>query len=183
MTFIIFSLVISLLPFSVALNSSVYRCIEWKEALRMGLLFALFQTGMAMTGWGIGTIVQGWFYGMRVPVALFIMLFISFRYFSDSVRKSRELRVIATENMRILVGFAFVTSINTALLGISLGLLYKGVISFTGILAGMVFFMTILGIRAGKAGMISLARIAEHLAALVLFGSAVFILLQFLKIV
>ncbi len=183
LTYIIFSLVIGMLPFSVALNSSVYRCIEWKEALRMGLVFALFHAGMAMIGWGIGYGVQGWFHGMKFPVAIFIMIFISLRYFMDSVRVNREMRIVAVNHPRILSGFAFVTSINTALLGISLGLLYSEMTLFAGILAGTVFLMTILGIRAGKAGMLPAARVAETLAALLLFGSALFILIQYLKLV
>jgi len=182
LTFTVFAFIISMVPFSVALNSSVYRCIEWKESLRIALVFAVFHALMAAAGWGVGYAVKGWLHSMDIPIALFIMFFMALRYFVDARRKARELRTITVENIRILFSFAIVTGINTLLLGISLGILYPGVFHFIWILFAMVFMLSVFGIRAGKRGWMNLGRTAETLGSLLLFGAGIFILLQFLKL-
>jgi putative Mn2+ efflux pump MntP len=183
LTLIAFALVISMVPFSIALNSSVYRCIEQKEAYSMSLVFAIFHAVMAALGWGVGYAVKGLLGSMTIAVALFIMFFMALRYFSDSRRKGREVRTMAVENMRILVGFAIVTGINTLLLGISLGLLYEGWLDFTGMVAAMVFLFSRFGVFAGKHGWLNLGRSAETLGSFLLLGIGIIILLQYLELI
>jgi len=181
-TFLIFSFILSLVPFSVALSSSVYRCIVWKEALRIAIVFAFLQAIMVAIGWVIGYGVKGLLHNMAVPVAVMIIFFIGVRLFLDSRRLGRELRTMAVENMRILFGFGFVISINTALLGMGLGILYPDILILTGFIFVMVFLMTIIGVQAGKQGMINLGRTAEMLGGAGLVVICVIIILQYLKI-
>jgi putative Mn2+ efflux pump MntP len=181
--FIIFSLIISLVPFSVALSSSVYRCIVWKEAFRIALVFAIVQSAMVSLGWLLGSSVKGMLSEMFVPVAIMILFFIGIRMIIDSRRLGREQRTMAVENIKILFGFAFVSSINSALLGMGLGLLYPNLTNWAGIVFIMVFLFSILGIRAGKTGMTNLGKMAELLGGVGLLASAAIILLQYFKIV
>jgi manganese efflux pump family protein len=182
-TYILFAFVLSLVPFSVALSSSVYRCIEWKEALRIALILSLFQAGMLMVGWVIGYGIKGLLHSMAVPVAVLIILFIGVRYFLDAKRLGRALRTMAEENSRILLGFAFVISINSLLLGMGLGILYTDILSLAGLVFAMVFFMTIIGIRLGKRGMMNLGNTAEMSGGLFLIIISIVIILQYLKII
>ena len=173
---------LSFVPFSVALSSSVYRCIEWKEAMRIALVFALFQAGMIAIGWFIGFGIKGLLYSMTVPVAVLIVFFIGFRMFMDSWRLGRENRTMAVESNRILFGFAFVISINTSLLGMGLGMLYKDILYLVAFLFAMTFIMTILGIQAGKRAMMNLGKTAEMIGGVGLAVISLIILLQYLKI-
>ncbi len=179
---LIITLLLSLLPFSVAVSSSIYRCIEWKEALRIALVFALFQAGMISIGWVIGFGIKGLLYSMAVPVAVMVMFYIALRMFLDSFRLGRENRTMAVESNRILYGYAFVISINTALLGMGLGIIYKEILYLAGFLAIFVFLMTLLGVRAGKLGMMNLGKSAEMTGGLGLAVISLIILLQYLKI-
>jgi putative Mn2+ efflux pump MntP len=180
---LLISFLLSLVPFSVALNSSIYRCIVWKEALRVALVFALFQGVMLAIGWAIGFGIKGLLYNMAVPVGVMIVFFIGFRMIMDAFRLGREQRTMAVENNRILLGFAFVISINTALLGMGIGILYRDILQLAGLVVVMVFLMTILGIRAGKRGMMNLGRTAEILGGSGLIVISVIIILQYLKII
>ena len=180
--FIIFSLILSLVPFSVALSSSVYRCILWKEALRIAFFFALFQVVMMAIGWIIGYNIKDLFHDLKIPVAVMIIIFIGVRKFADSRRLSRENRTMAVESRRILMGFAFVISINTALLSMGLGILYQDILILAGFIFGIVFLMTIAGVQAGKRGMMNLGRTAETIGGIGLFLMSVVIILQYLKI-
>lgn len=179
---IIFSFLLSMVPFSVALSSSVYRCIQWKEALRIAFIFSLFQLVMLVVGWLIGYNIKGLFHDLKIPVAILIILFIGTRMFADSRRMMRESRTMAVESRQILMGFAFVISINTALLSMGLGILYEDILILGGCIFGIVFLMAIAGIQAGKKGMINLGRIAETIGGLGLFLMGAIIILQYLKI-
>lgn len=179
---IIFSFILSLVPFSVGLSSSVYRCIQWKEALRIALYFALFQVAMLAIGWVIGYSVKGLFHDMKIPVAVMIIIFIGVRMLADSRRLSRENRTMAVESRRILMGFAFVISINTALLSMGLGILYQDILILAGLIFGFVFLMTIAGVQTGKRGMMNLGRTAETLGGICLFLIGAIIILQYLEI-
>lgn len=179
---IIFSFILSLVPFSVALSSSIYRCIQWKESLRIAFFFALFQVAMVAIGWIIGYSIKGLFHDLKIPVAVMIIIFIGIRMFADSRRLSRENRTMAVESRRILLGFAFVISINTALLSMGLGILYQDILILTGSVFAIVFLMTIAGVQAGKRGMMNLGRTAETIGGVGLFLLSVFIVLQYLKI-
>ncbi len=179
---LIFALLLSLVPFSVALSSSVYRCIVWKEALRIALIFAIFQAGLISIGWVIGFGIKGLLFSMAVPVAVMIVFFIGFRMFMDSWRLGRENRTMAVESNRILFGFAFVISINTALLGMGLGMLFKDILYLAGFLFAMTFIMSILGIQAGKKAMMNLGKTAEMIGGVGLAVISIVLLLQYLKI-
>jgi len=177
------SFLLSLVPFSVALSSSVYRCIGWKEALRIALIFGIFQSGMMALGWVIGFAIKGLLLDMAFPVAVLIIFFIGIRLFMDSRRPGREQRTMAVENNRILLGFAFVISINSTLLGMGLGIIYKEIMILAGLIFTFVFFMTIIGIQAGKRGMMNLGRSAELLGGIGLILISIVIVLQYLKII
>ena len=183
LAFVLFSLLLSLVPFSVAVSSSVYRCIVMKEALKIALVFGLFQSGMMIIGWLIGFAVKGLLYSMAVPVAALIVFMIGARLFLDSRRFGKEQRTIASNNTRILIGFSFVTSINTLLLGMGFGILYPNPWLLAAILFVMTFIMTLIGVYAGKRGMMNIGKTAESTAGLAMLIISVVIVLQFLKII
>jgi manganese efflux pump family protein len=179
---IIFSFLLSVVPFSVALSSSVYRCIQWKEALRIAFFFALFQVVMMAIGWIIGYNIKSLFHDLKIPVAVVIIILIGARMLADTRRLSRENRTMAVEGRRILMGFAFVISINATLLGMGLGILYRDILTLGGSVFVIVFLMTIAGIQAGKRGMMNLGRTAETTSGIGLFLMGAIIILHYLKI-
>jgi putative Mn2+ efflux pump MntP len=181
--YIIISLILSLVPFSVALSSSIYRCINWKETFRIAGTFAVLQAIMLSVGWLIGFSIQGLLYSLAVPVAIMIVFFISFRMIADSRRYGWEHRTITVGTRNMLFSFAFVTSINGTLLGLGLGMLYPKVLLWAGVIFCSVFLMIVAGIRAGKRGMINIGRSAELSGGLSLLVVGILILLQYLKIV
>lgn len=182
LTYLVFAIILGMVPFSVALNSSVYRCIEWKETFRMAAVFSLFIALAASMGWALGYAIRGLFFEMKLPVALFIMIFIAFRLFMDSRRRNKEIRIVVSEHRRLLISFGIVTSINPLLLGISLGMIYTGLQYLAGILLATVFILVILGVRLGKLGWLNFSRTMELTGAVALVGAGVFIFLQYLKI-
>ena len=179
---IVFALILSFVPFSVALSSSVYRCIERDEALRMAFVFALFQAGMMALGWLIGYSIKGLLFDMAVPVAALIVFFIGARIFLESRRPGRQQRTMAVADLRILFGYAFVIGINTAMISMALGILYQEIALLSILVFSMVFIMTLLGVLAGKRGMMNLGRSLELLGGISMAIISVVIIMQYLKI-
>jgi putative Mn2+ efflux pump MntP len=180
--FFLISFLISTVPFSVALSSSIYRCILWKEALRIALAFALFQAGMLLTGWVIGYGIKGLLNEMAVPVGALIILYIGVRMLIDSRKLDWKHRTMINEHIRILLGFAFVISINTVFLSMGLGILYHNILFLAGFVFVIVFLMTIIGVQAGKQGMMNLGRTAELIGGAGLIIICAIIVLNYLKI-
>ncbi|HNQ83756.1 MAG TPA: manganese efflux pump [Bacteroidales bacterium] len=181
-TILLFPLIISFIPLSVAVSTSIYRCVEWKEAFRTAIVFALFQAAMMTIGWAIGYGVKGMLYSMAVPIGAVIVFFIGIRLMFDSRRLTRENRIMAVENRRILIGFALVSSINTALLGMGLGLLYPDILFLAAPVFGFTFLGVVAGVQAGKRGMVNLGRNLELLGSLGLIIASIIIALQHLRI-
>jgi len=165
---IIITLSLSASCYSVALNSSVYRCIEWGETFRMAFVFAFAQAVMLGLGWLIGSAIAGWLSDMAFPIAIMVLFFIGARLFMESRRRSTDHRIIPADNTRWMSGFAFLTGINTFLTGIGMGILTGMIWHSIVILAALAFFMTIFGIRLGKTGAIRSSRITEALAGITL---------------
>lgn len=90
---------------------------------------------------------------------------------------------MAVESRRILMGFAFVISINTALLSMGLGILYQDILFLAGSVFAIVFLVTIAGVQAGKRGMMNLGRTAETIGGVGLFLLSAIIILQYLEII
>ena len=165
--------------FSVALNSSVYRCIEWGETFRMAFIFAVAQSLMMGLGWLIGSAIAGWLSDMAFPIAIMILFFIGARIFLESRRGNPVQRIIPEDNFRWMAGYAFLVGINTFLSGIGLGILTGMIWHSIIILAGGAILLTILGIRLGKTGAIRSSRFTEALAGIALILLALGVLVVF----
>lgn len=166
--------------FSVALNSSIYRCIEWAETFRIAVVFAFFQGAMLGLGWLIGNAMDNWFKDMSFPVAILILFFIGGRLILESRSIDPERRIIIADDFKWLAGFAFLTSINTFLTGISLGILTGRISTALAVLFIMIFLVVILGTRLGKRSSFGLSRIAGLAGGIILVLVAAMVLIQYL---
>jgi manganese efflux pump family protein len=183
LSIILITLLLSLVPFSVAAGTSIYRCIVRKEALRIALAFAVFQALMTALGWVIGFGIKSMLADLFEPVAALIIFFTGIRIFLDSRKPEREHRIMKVENMKILLIFSVIISINTAMLGMGLGIIYDNVLILSGLIFALVFIAVILGVRAGKRGMMNIGKSAELLSGTGLIMVSIVIILQFLKII
>jgi putative Mn2+ efflux pump MntP len=180
---ILAALSLSMICFSVALKSSIFRCIKWPESLAMSFLFALFQALMLALGWLTGFALSGWFFRLGVPIALLLILFLSARMIMDSRRAAEAQRIIAARSGRLLMGFSLVISINAFLLGLGLGLMIRQTWILYITVFSVVFMISLAGSRMGRRGFARLPMLAEATGGLILLLLAVILLLQYLKII
>lgn len=180
---IIIALSLSFVSFSVALSSSIYRCIEWDETFRIAFVFGLVHALMLGMGWLIGHAVNGWMRDMSFPVAILILFYIGIRMLLESRKINPEHRIIQTGDLKWLAGFAFLISINTFLTGISLGMLTNLILHSMIALGGIIFVLILSGIRLGKVGSLRSGHWAETAGGISLAVISVIVLLQYVKLI
>ncbi len=180
--YIIVALAISSVSFSAGLNSSIFRCIEWPETIRTAFFFTLLNSAMTGLGWLIGHAIKGLSPSLAIPLALLMIIFIGSRMMLEIRRKSAEHRILISKDIRIMLAFSLMISINSFLIGLGLGLLSWNILYMLLMLSGAVFFMTIAGIRAGKYGAMNMGRNVEFSGGLVLIIVSVYIFLLYFKI-
>lgn len=180
--YILLALALSMVAFSVAVNSSIFRCIKTKEGLDISITFALFQGIMiALGGWigkAIGTLLDQ----MANAIAIFLLLIIGMRMMFESRRVMLEVRTMRVRNSKMLLSFSFLVSVNAFLVGLSLGMIMESLFTPGLYLAGMTFVLTFIGIKAGRAGMTNISRHAEMIGGILLIIVGVTMVLQYLKI-
>lgn len=177
------ALALAMVPFSVALYSSAYRCIEMNESFEIGIFFSFFQGGLLLLGWLIGYALSGFFSSLAFPVASMIFLFIGIKLFSESRKPVPEKRTYPSRNIRLLIGFSVAISINAFLVGIGNGLIESNWMIMAASLVFMTYLFALLGIRIGKKGRYKTARSSEIMGGVIMLAMSVFMIVQYIKMV
>jgi putative Mn2+ efflux pump MntP len=175
------ALALAMVPFSVALYSSAYRCIEINESFEIGIFFSFFQGGLLLLGWLTGYALAGYFSSLAFPVASMIFLFIGIKLFSESRKPVPEKRTYPARNFRLLTGFSVAISINAFLVGIGNGLVESNWMIMTVSLVFMTYFFSLLGVRIGKKGRFNTARNSEIAGGVIMLAMSAFMIVQYIK--
>jgi putative Mn2+ efflux pump MntP len=176
------ALALAMLPFSVALFSSAYRCIELNESFGIGVFLSFFQAFLLMLGWWIGYSFSAFFGSMTFAVASMVFIFVGVKMFFDARRAAPERRTYATKDIKILTGFALVVSINGFLIGTALGMIGTMILLNAAIQVFITYLFVLIGIRMGKMGAYRAALRAESFGAALFLVMAVYMIIQYIKI-
>lgn len=169
--------------FHIALRSSIFRCIQVNESLVIPASFALFQVVMTAMGWTIGNALTGWLGKIAPTVAILVFLLVGTRMMLEARKVPDEQRTMAVNHFKVLMGFSLISSINSFLAGISLGILQTNLRLLSAIVIVSALVTTYTGIRLGKIGFLKAGRIAETVGGIGLILVGIVVLLQFLKII
>ncbi len=180
--FVLLAFALSMVSFSVAVNSSIFRCVKTNEGLGISISFALFQAGMIAVGWLLGRAIGSLLDQMQSSIAIFLIIIIGFRMILDSRRVLLEVRTIRYKNFSLLLGYSFLVSVNALMIGMSLGMILESIFLPAVYLFGMTLIVTFIGLKAGRAGMVNLSRHAEMAGGILLIVVGVTLVLQLLKI-
>lgn len=175
------SLALAMVPFSVALHSSAYRCIEMNESFEIGIFFSFFQGILLLLGWLIGFALEGLFSNLAFPIASLIFIFVGIKLFSESRKPVPEKRTYPSRNIRTLMAFSLAISINAFLIGIGTGMIAGNWMIMVASIVLITYVASLVGVRIGKMGRYKAARNAEVFGGVVLLGMAVFMIVQYIK--
>jgi putative Mn2+ efflux pump MntP len=178
-TIIAIALGLSFDTFAVSLSYGVVRSgILFFQATRIALVLALFQGGLTVAGYFLGSIISEALQAFDHWIALALLSFLGFKMLIESFNRKGNDEKRDFDNSIVLITVAVGTSIDAFAVGISLAILNVMIWS-TGILIGAVTFIaSMTAIRIGKSAGRRLGNKVELVGGLILIAIGIKIFLE-----
>lgn len=179
-TILAIALGLSFDTFAVSLSLGVIRNkILFMQAAEIATLLALFQGGLTILGYFLGSFISGALKATDHWVALLLLSFLGLKMIIEGKRKSEDESLSRDFNSRIvLLTIAIGTSIDAFAVGISFAILSVQIWK-AGILIGMVTFLaSMTAIRIGKSAGERLGNKVEIIGGLILIAIGIKIFLE-----
>jgi putative Mn2+ efflux pump MntP len=150
-TILAIALGLSFDTFAVSLSYGVIRNgILFRQALWVAAVLAVFQGGLTVAGYFLGSIISNELKAADHCVALSLLSFLGIKMIVEGLRKTNEEGTKDFSSTIVLLTIAFGTSIDAFAVGISFALLYVKIWE-AGVLIGAVTFLaSMTAIRIGK---------------------------------
>ena len=170
-TIIAIALGLSFDTFAVSLSYGVIQSkILFRQALRIALVLAIFQGGLTVAGYFLGSIISQPLKAMDHWIALGLLTFLGVKMIIDGQRKEDNTDRKNYSKPLILFTIAISTSIDAFAVGVSFALLDVR-IWISGIIIGVVtFFASMTAIRIGKSAGSRLGQKVEMIGGLILIS-------------
>lgn len=178
-TIIAVALGLSFDTFAVSLSYGVIQNkIIFKQAVRLALVMAFFQSGLLVTGYFIGSFISEIMKAADHWVALLLLSVLGFKMIIEGLRKNEKEEKKDYNNAMTLISMAIGTSIDAFAVGISFALLSIR-IWYSAIIIGTVTFLaSMTAIRIGKSAGERLGNRVEVIGGLILIAIGIKIFLE-----
>jgi putative Mn2+ efflux pump MntP len=162
-------------------TGGIYRQLHIKHALRMALFFGGFQALMPLLGWFAGEKLSGLISAYDHWVAFGLLVFIGGKMIYEAFEiKDVESRPQDPSNLAVLLTLSIATSIDALVVGITLTLVTKFILSAVLLIGIITFAISFLGWHLGKRAGHLFENKIEILGGLTLIGIGLKILLSHL---
>ena len=179
LTIIAIALGLSFDTFAVSLSIGVIRNgILFRQATRVAMLLAIFQGGLTIAGFFLGSIISNELKTADHWIALGLLGFLGIKMIVEGLRKGKDDEPRDYSSFIVLVTIALGTSIDAFAVGISFAIL-EVMIWKAGILIGAVTFIaSMTAIRIGKSAGERLGNKVEIIGGLILIAIGIKIFLE-----
>jgi manganese efflux pump family protein len=178
-TILAIALGLSFDTFAVSLSYGVIRSsILFRQAIKIAVILALFQGGLTIAGYFLGSVISEALKATDHWVALGLLSFLGIKMIIEGFRKSEEKEGKDFSKIIVLVTIALGTSLDAFAVGISFALLDVKIWE-SGILIGIVTFLaSMTAIRIGKSAGARLGNKVEIIGGLILIAIGLKIFLE-----
>jgi putative Mn2+ efflux pump MntP len=170
--------------FAVSLSCGVVESkIRFREAVRIAFILALFQGGMPVLGYFLGSTFSRYISRFDHWVAFGLLMILGIRMIISGLGKSDRKVPVSFRRLPVLLTMAVGTSIDAFAVGF--GFAFLGTrIWIAGLIIGTVTFLaSMIAIRIGKSAGPRLGSMAEILGGLILAAIGTKILLEHLLVI
>lgn len=169
--------------FAVSLSCGVVKTkIIFRDAMRIAFTMALFQGGLPVAGYFLGTTISRYVARFDHWVAFGLLLVLGIAMIAGGLRKESERRVYDFKKFSVLVTMAAGTSIDAFAVGVSFAFLSIN-IWISGLIIGTVTFLaSMTAIRIGKSAGSHLGSKVEIIGGIILAAIGVKILIEHLLV-
>jgi manganese efflux pump family protein len=178
-TIVAIALGLSFDTFAVSLSYGVIRnSILFRQASRVAAVLAIFQGGLTIAGYFLGSIISNELKAADHWVALGLLAFLGGKMIIEGLRKTKDEGTRDFSSFMVLLTIALGTSIDAFAVGISFALLDVRIWE-AGILIGIVTFLaSMTAIRIGKSAGARLGNKVEIVGGLILIAIGLKIFLE-----
>ena len=178
-TILAIALGLSFDTFAVSLSYGVIRSrILFREAAWVAIVLAVFQGGLTIAGYFLGSIISNALKATDHWIALGLLTFLGIKMIVEGLKKSNKEGTKDFNNIIVLLTIALGTSIDAFAIGISFALLDVKIWE-AGILIGIVTFLaSMTAIRIGKSAGERLGNKVEIIGGLLLIAIGLKIFLE-----
>lgn len=169
--------------FAVSVSSGIsVPGFGWKQALKMGLYFGVFQAAMPLIGWFLGSSLSSYIVAVDHWIAFALLALIGGRMVWGTLRGGEEAEEAPADlSAGRLVMLAVATSIDALAVGVSMAFMSNVNIGVAAAVIGLVaFVLSVVGGLAGRKLGGFFQQKAELVGGLVLIGIGLKILLEHL---
>ncbi len=179
LTIILVALGLSFDTFAVSLSFGVVRNkILFLQAVRVATVLAIFQAGLLVIGYFLGSFVSDFIKAADHWIALGLLSFLGIRMMIEGIRRKDDDETRDYTKTKELLTVAVGTSIDAFAVGISFALLDIR-IWLSGVIIGTVTFLaSMIAIRIGKSAGARLGQRVEIIGGLILIAIGVKIFLE-----
>jgi len=180
-TILVIALGLSFDTFAVSLSYGVIRSgILFRQAFWIAIVLAVFQGGLTVAGYFLGSIVSDALKATDHWIALGLLSFLGIKMIIEGLKKTKDTETKDYRSTIVLLTIALGTSIDAFAIGISFALLDVR-IWIAGILIGAVTFLaSMTAIRIGKSAGERLGNKVEIIGGLLLIAIGLKIFLEHL---
>lgn len=166
--------------FAVSVSFGTSCRLRWKETIRMAFFFGLFQGGMPLVGWLVGTGIQSYIITFDHWIAFAILAFIGLKMIWQAVWDKGEKNQTDIRKLTVLLTLSVATSIDALITGVSFGFIRVNILEASLMIGLITFLVSVAGARLGRKTSFIPARWAEFAGGLVLVGIGLKVLLEHL---
>ena len=169
--------------FAVSVSSGIaIPGFGWKQAVKMGLWFGIFQFAMPLAGWLLGSSVSGYIEAVDHWVAFGLLALIGGRMAWGAIRGGGdEEEAPADLSAKRLCLLAIATSIDALAVGVSMAFMAVPVLASAVVIGVVAFVLSVVGGLAGRRLGGLFQKRAELVGGLVLIAIGVKILIEHLS--
>jgi putative Mn2+ efflux pump MntP len=178
-TIIAVALGLSFDSFAVSLSYGVIQNkILFRQAVRIALVLALFQSGLLVTGYFLGSFVSDLIKAADHWVALILLSFLGIKMVAGGLRRSEKDEIKDYSNTMTLISVGIGTSIDAFAVGISFALLNIRIWYSATIIGIVTFLASMTAIRIGKSAGERLGNKVEVIGGIILIAIGVKIFIE-----
>lgn len=166
--------------FAVSLSSSIcLPCLNRREIFKVAFFFALFQGGMPVVGWLLGSAFYNSVSTFDHWIAFGILAIIGLKMIIEAVKESSDKESFNIKMMKVLLWLSVATSIDAFVVGMGFAFLKVNILYAVISIAVVTFLLTLLGVFLGKKfGNLINSKWAEIVGGVILIGIGVKTLVQ-----
>ncbi len=178
-TILAIALGLSFDTFAVSLSYGVIRSrILFRQASWIAIVLAVFQGGLSVAGYFLGSIISDFLKATDHWVALGLLSFLGIKMIVEGSGKTSDSPAKDYNSPLVLLTIALGTSIDAFAVGISFALLNVRIWEAGTIIAAVTFLASMTAIRIGKSAGPRLGNKVELIGGLILIGIGIKIFLE-----